>query len=129
MLPFKIVQRTGQFALDVVRDTIAPPCEATSRSIRRNGLLCILLGVVCFGITAGLAVLFPKVPPILLIPVMLAYALFAVGGYRMIRGKEPSPLHTAEISFDRVFLGIASILFCFGLLVVLGWIVRTILGV
>jgi len=66
----------------------------------------------------GAAVALSNAPSqLLLIPSLGAYAFFTIGGYRLIRGKEPAPAHAAEISYARIVLGCISVIFCFALFI------------
>jgi len=119
--------RAAEWSLDAVLQSFAPPPAATSKSIRINGAVCILVGMVCVG-AFGAAVLFLKAPEsLLLIASFLAYAFFTVGGYRLIRGKEASAQHPGEISYARILLGCLSVLFCFGLLIGMVWVASVLL--
>lgn len=116
MASLGLIVNAAQRSLDAVALSFSPPATSTSRTIRWNGLICLLIGLVCI-VTGGLLIAVSHAPPTLaMMPVMLAYAFFTVGGYRLIRGKEPAPAHSAEISFSRIFIGCFSVVFCVALL-------------
>lgn len=116
------IVRTAQFALNAVSDSFSPPKAATSKTVRINGLVCIIFGAICVAAFGGMVLLLNANPSTLLFPSLLAYAFFTVGGYRLIRGKEPEPSHSAEVSLPRILLGCISVVFCFGLLVGMGFV-------
>jgi hypothetical protein len=114
--------RAADWSLSAVTQSFAPSPAATSRSIRINGAVCILFGMIC-SVAFGAAIFLLKAPNgLLLIPSFLAYAFFTVGGYRLIRGKEAVAQYPGEISFSRIALGCLSVAFCSGLLIGVVWI-------
>lgn len=82
--------------------------------------------MVCVGAFGSLVLLLNATPTLLLFPSLLAYAFFTVGGYRLIRGQEPAPSHSAEVSMARIALGCISVLFClillFGLMAIAAYV-------
>jgi hypothetical protein len=106
-----------QRALDAVMLSFSPPPTATAAAIRWNGMLCILVGMLSVSLCAAVVIVCHAPPASLMIPSALAYAFFTVGGYRVIRGKEPAPSYAGEVSFSRVLLGCVSVIFCFSLLI------------
>lgn len=111
-----------QFALDAVANSFSPSPTATSRTIRVNGAVCILVGMLCVLACGGLLMLWRASPMLLLFPSLLAYAFFTVGGYRLIRGQEPKAQHAGEVSGTRIALGCMAVLFCFSLLLAMIWV-------
>lgn len=120
--------RTAALALRAASESFSPPPSATSRSIRINGGICLLLGFASMLACGALMLLLKAGPSVLLLPSLLAYAFFAVGGYRLIRGKEPRAAQAGEVSLSRIFLGCASVVFCGAMLVSLGFLAGWILG-
>lgn len=117
MTTIRSLMRMGQWSLDAVSQSFAPPPNATSKSVRIQGAVCIGVGIVCvvvFG--AGIAVLHAPAG-LLAVPSLLGYAFFSVGGYRLIRGKEPAAQYPGEISLARIALACLSVVFCFSLII------------
>jgi hypothetical protein len=108
-----ILVRAGARALDAVSDSFAPTRGASSSQIRRNGLLCLGIGIVCFVLTCGLIFVAPTQPMLALLPVFLAYAFMVVGAYRAVFGKTPEPAHPGELSFQRVAFAVGTIVVVF----------------
>lgn len=122
-----ILKSTG-LALDAVTESFSPSPGSDSRKVRINGLICVLIGVVCFASCGLCMAFFRSAPQIVLLPSLLGYAFVAVGGYRVIRGKEPKAQYSAEVSWPRVLLGMFSVIFCFALFIgtvfVLEWALK-----
>jgi hypothetical protein len=114
--------RAAEWSLDAVTHSFAPPPSATSKSIRINGAVCILVGMAFVAVFGGAVLLLKAPDTLLLFASFLAYAFFTVGGYRLIRGKEATVQHPGEISYARIFIGCLSVAFCFGLLIGLVWV-------
>lgn len=112
----------AQWSLNVVAQSLAPPSTATSKSIRINGAACILLGMLCIAVFSAAILLLRAPLALLLIPSLLAYAFFTIGGYRLIRGKDTAARYPGEVSLARIALGCLSVVFCFALLVGMIWI-------
>ena len=117
MVTFRSLISLTQRSLDAVTLSFSPPAASSARTIRLNGLICILVGMLCVAIFGAVAFLSRTASGLMLVPSLLAYAFFSVGGYRVIRGKEPASAHAAEISFSRILLGCVSVIFCFSLLI------------
>jgi uncharacterized membrane protein YfcA len=111
------IVRATESALDAVTESFSPSPGANSKTVRINGLVCVLVGVVCFALCGVCIAFFRTAPQVALLPSLLGYAFIAVGGYRVIRGKEPKAQYSAEVSWPRVFLGMFSVIFCFALFI------------
>ncbi|WP_073217232.1 hypothetical protein [Massilia sp. CF038] len=90
--------------------------------------MCVLIGMFCVAISFGLVVTTKSASRFFLVPGLIAYAFFAVGGYRVIRGKEPAAAHPGDVSISRIFIGILSILFCFATVIGMAFIATAIFG-
>ena len=106
-------------ALTAVSETFAPKQGATSRQVRINGALCIVVAFVCFGATFGLMLIFGKVvpPAVLAVPVLFMYASLIVGGYRLFFGVSAKADDGPLRSLARIAFGIAWIVVLFGSLI------------
>jgi len=111
-----IIVRATQRALSAVTDSFSPPTNASSQTIRVNGAICIGIGALCVAAFVAFAIWLHAAPEMLFLPSLLTYALIAVGGYRIIRGKEPQAHHPGEGSALRILIGCVSAIFCFALL-------------
>lgn len=129
MKSLTMLHRAAAFALNAVPDSFSPSITATAASIRRNGAICILLGFLCLATFAAWVSLFnTPTSTVLVIPSLMAYALFSVGGYRVIRGKDAKASHPGEISWSRIAIGCGSVAFCFAMLVGFGFLLDWIMG-
>jgi hypothetical protein len=117
MTTFRSLVSLTQKSLDAVTLSFSPPAAASSQTIRLNGLICILVGMLCVILFGALVVISHAPMGLALVPSLLAYAFFTVGGYRVIRGKEPAAAHAAETSLPRILLGCVSVIFCVALLI------------
>jgi hypothetical protein len=111
------ILRSGSRALDAVSESFSPSHNATSAQVRRNGLLCLGIGLFCFVTGGSLIFVFPKQPAVAMLPVMLSYAFMIVGGYRAVLGKTPEPSYPGEVSFKRVAFGVGTMVAVMGALV------------
>ena len=114
MLPSTIFKFGGQ-ALDAVSESFSPSRGATARMIRRNGLACLGVGLVCFAL-GGALIYTLRSATVAMLPIMLAYAFMVVGAYRAILGKTPEPAHSGEISLKRIAFGITTVVLIFAAL-------------
>jgi len=109
----------GGKAVDVVSESFSPSKNATSAQIRRNGLYCLGLGLLCFA--ASMGVMFtlnaPGLEKLVMLPIFLGYALLIVGAYRAVLGKTPEPEHPGEASLLRIVFGVATLVVVFGALI------------
>jgi len=105
--------------LTAVSETFAPKPDATSRQVRINGALCILVAFACFGITLGLMLAFGRIvpPAVLEVPALFIYATLTVGGYRLFFGVSAKADDSALRSLGRIAFGIVWIALLFGSLV------------
>lgn len=126
MATFSSIVRSTQLSLNAVTSSFSPPAEANSSTLRKNGFICLLIGVACFGLSGIAIAAFRANLNLALLPSLLGYAFIAVGGYRVIRGKESKAQYSAEVSWTRVLLGMFSVIFCFsvfiGLVIILEWL-------
>ena len=120
-MAFSTIFKFGRQALDAVSETFAPSKAATTPQIRKNGLACIGIGVLCFVASGALIAVFPK-SSIVLLPVLMAYAFIIVGAYRVVMGKNPEPAYPGELSVQRVAFGVGTIVFLFGTLMGLAYL-------
>ncbi len=112
----KTIFRVGSKALNAVSESFAPRRGATSPEIRRNGLLCLGIGLLCFMLGGALVMASPANPGLALVPVMFSYAFMIVGAYRAVLGKTPEPEHPGELSIKRIGFGIMTIVLLFAAL-------------
>lgn len=104
--------------------TLRPPPGMTAAQVRKNGAVATALGLVLvllLGVTPlaleSLHVQLLLVSRGLLALMLLAYALFVVGGYRLLTGKGREQTHYgASASLGRIAFGV---LFVFGSMAVL----------
>jgi hypothetical protein len=104
-------------SLDAVALSFAPAASASASAIRINGAICIAIGMLCMALFGAIVLAFQATPGMLIMPSLLAYACFTVGGYRVIRGKEPAAAHPGELSWSRILMGCVSVVFCCSLLI------------
>jgi hypothetical protein len=106
-------------ALAAVSETFAPKPDATSRQVRINGALCIVVAFVCLGATFGLLLMFGEIvpPAVLAVPALFVYASLIVGGYRLFFGVSAKADDGPLMSFARIAFGIAWIVLLFGSLI------------
>ncbi len=92
--------------------TFSPAASASAATIRINGLICVAIGMLCVALFGAVLLVSHASPGLLMVPSLLAYAFFTVGGYRIIRGKEPAPAYPGELSWSRILIGCVSVVFC-----------------
>ncbi|MFZ6873712.1 hypothetical protein ACO0LF_16760 [Undibacterium sp. Di27W] len=104
----------GAKALDAVSESFAPKPGASSSDIRKNGLLCLAIGLLCVFLSISLIFVKPMIPALMMLPILLSYAFMIVGAYRAIFGKTPKPAYPGELSIKRVSFAVITIVFFFG---------------
>jgi hypothetical protein len=130
MMPVRLSSffQAGNRALDAVSTSFAPPEDATSASIRRNGALCVGIGVLCFALGAAIIAIVPSLPIAAMLPIFAGYAFIVVGAYRAIMGKTPKPEYPDELSMGRIAFAIAAIVLVFGALIGLAALADVLFG-
>lgn len=115
-----------RLARDALLETFRPAEDASAREIRVNGAVCVGLGLLLF--LAGGALMFAlqgHAAPSLAIkigvaPLLVAYALLIVGGYRVLTGREPADEASSTLaSLRRIAVGVAAVVLSVGLLYLL----------
>lgn len=88
--PLRLVSR-------LVFETLRPHDNATSSEIRRNGAACVFIGLALLGGSLGLlfalsqiTIARPALVPLGSALAIVAEVLMAVGGYRVLTGREPT---------------------------------------
>lgn len=114
--------RNGEKALDAVTESFSPRPGATFPEIRKNGLLCLGIGLPCFALGSSLIFAMLKTPGLAMLPILLSYAFMIVGAYRAVFGKTPEPAHPGELSIKRVFFAVIAIVFLYGAIVSLTYL-------
>lgn len=105
--------RSGERALDAVSESFSPRRGASSAEIRKNGLLCLGIGLLGFLISGSLIFVAPGTPALAMLPALLSYAFMIVGAYRAVLGKTPEPSHPGELSLKRIAFAVVTIVFLF----------------
>jgi hypothetical protein len=106
---FHTILSTGGKAIDSVTNSFAPPSNATKAQIRKNGLVCVGIGLLSFVIGGGILFALSKGETVALLPIFLGYAFIVVGAYRAVFGKTPAPAHTGEMSITRIGFAVLAI--------------------
>ena len=101
--------------LEGVTYSFSPKRGASSRDIRVNGALCVGAGFVVLLTAVGVMLV---VPPrwsahVLLVPSLIVYATWLIGGYRLVFGASADSVG----SWVRIIFGIVFIVAMFGLLI------------
>lgn len=106
----------ARIALEATRNTFRVPPDASSRAIRKSGAIAVLCGFVAFLLPLPVLLLARDSPPIavMAVPALFGYALIAVGGYRVLAGKD-SFAEDSGPSLRRIGLAVAAMLLFFGL--------------
>jgi hypothetical protein len=91
--------------LDGVRDSFSLKAGVTKREIRMNGAICVAVGFALFFVAGGLLFAMPSDPRVAMLPVLGAYALWIVGGYRLVfAASEDSTNSLVRVLFGVVFI-------------------------
>jgi hypothetical protein len=111
---------------------LRPAADASAREVRVNGAACVRLGLLLF--VAGGALMFilerhaaPSMAvKIGVAPLLVAYALVIVGGYRVLTGREPADESSSTMaSSRRIAVGVVAVVLAmtvlFLLLLLGGW--------
>lgn len=109
-MSFSFIFKTGRQALDAVSETYAPSKTASTSRIRKNGLICMGIGALCFLAAGSFMFILPQ-SSIVMFPILFGYAFMIVGAYRVVMGKNPEPAYPGEVSVQRIFFGVGTIVF------------------
>jgi hypothetical protein len=106
----------AKLAYTSIHESFAPSRKATSREVRVNGIRCVGAGIACLTLAGMLMYWMAGVLKIQSsvagLPVMFAYFLILIGGYRFATGKNESAgfLETHSISLVRIFFGMLGVI-------------------
>lgn len=107
------IQNSGLKAVDAVTDSFAPARDVTARQIRKNGLMCFGIGLLCFAIGGAVLFTMPVYSTLPMLPMLMGYAFIIVGSYRAVMGKIPAPAHPGEMSLARIGFAVATLVAVF----------------
>jgi hypothetical protein len=121
-----------RFAQSALLGTFRPPADASVRQNRVHGAVCVGLGLLLFLAAGALMFSFEShAAPSLAMkigvaPLLVAYALVIVGGYRVLAGREPGDeASTAGASARRIAVGVLAVVLAmallFALILLAGW--------
>jgi hypothetical protein len=114
-------------------DTLRPPPGLTAAQVRKNGAVAAALGLVLVLATAGAPMALDRLPVhsillarAVLVLMFLPYALFVIGGYRLVTGKGlEQTRYGAGASLARIVTGVVfvfgSMAVLLGLLIIVGY--------
>lgn len=119
----QIIQISSR-VLDAVSNSFSPPAGATSRQVRINGAICVGFGFLMLVVSFLVILLLPSrlSAKVLLVPSLLVYVLWIVGGWRLVFGVSANSEGGALASLQRIFFGIAFVITMGGLFVGLAWV-------
>ena len=106
-------------AKDACFDTLQPPSGMTAARVRKNGAVAAALGLVLVVLMGGAPLALESlhvhliiISRSLVVLMLLPYALFVIGGYRLLTGKgREQTRYGASASLGRIAFGV---LFVFG---------------
>jgi len=112
-----------RFAQSALLGTFRPDANASTRQIRVHGAVCVGLGLLLFLAAGALMFIFERhaapsmAMKLAMAPLLVAYALVIVGGYRVLTGREPADeASTAGASIRRIAVGVLAVVLAMALL-------------
>ena len=120
------ILHVGSRVLDAVSNSFSPSAGATPREVRINGAICVGLGILIMAIFFASAIFLPAnwLDRAFLVPAFLVYALWLVGGFRLVFGASARPGGGVFASLQRIVFGITFIIAMGGLLVGMAWVAQ-----
>lgn len=112
-----------------VLESFSPDPDATGPEIRKNGVVCFLIGTASFVLGASLLLFTPQAGLAPAPFILVAYSLIGVGAYRVVMGQSAdSENYPGGLSPVRVVIAVAAICVVFLVYFTLLRVAKNLLG-